>query len=89
MEQCFWIYLCPKAVVKRAAPHVFFPQSLFEVVTSEASYLRSLTLLIEHFMESRDLAATILLREHRILFSNIRKVKEVSERSAPPLPLPL
>ncbi|KAL8176383.1 UNVERIFIED_CONTAM: hypothetical protein K2H54_033131, partial [Gekko kuhli] len=55
-------------------------ESLFEVVTSEASYLRSLTLLIEHFMESRDLAATILLREHRILFSNIRKVKEVSER---------
>ncbi|XP_077171915.1 rho guanine nucleotide exchange factor 15 isoform X2 [Paroedura picta] len=55
-------------------------ESLFEVVTSEASYLRSLTLLIEHFMDSRDLAATILLREHRILFSNIRKVKEVSER---------
>ncbi|XP_062993163.1 rho guanine nucleotide exchange factor 15 [Elgaria multicarinata webbii] len=55
-------------------------ESLFEVVTSEASYLRSLTLLIEHFMESRELAATILLREHRILFSNIRKVKEVSER---------
>ncbi|XP_070584146.1 rho guanine nucleotide exchange factor 15 isoform X2 [Erythrolamprus reginae] len=55
-------------------------ESLFEVVTSEASYLRSLTLLIEHFMESRDLACTILLREHRILFSNIRKVQEVSER---------
>nr|XP_060636075.1 rho guanine nucleotide exchange factor 15 [Anolis sagrei ordinatus] len=55
-------------------------ESLFEVVTSEASYLRSLTLLIEHFMESRDMAGTILLREHRILFSNIRKVKEVSER---------
>lgn len=56
-------------------------QSLFEVVTSEASYLRSLALLIEHFMESRELAGTILLREHRILFSNIRKVQEVSERS--------
>ncbi|XP_034297736.1 rho guanine nucleotide exchange factor 15 [Pantherophis guttatus] len=55
-------------------------ESLFEVVTSEASYLRSLTLLIEHFMESRELAGTILLREHRILFSNIRKVEEVSER---------
>ncbi|KAL7977649.1 hypothetical protein Chor_009628 [Crotalus horridus] len=55
-------------------------ESLFEVVTSEASYLRSLTLLIEHFMESRELAGTILLREHRILFSNIRKVQEVSER---------
>uniref|UniRef100_A0A8C6XP49 Rho guanine nucleotide exchange factor 15 n=1 Tax=Naja naja TaxID=35670 RepID=A0A8C6XP49_NAJNA len=55
-------------------------ESLFEVVTSEASYLRSLALLIEHFMESRELAGTILLREHRILFSNIRKVQEVSER---------
>ncbi|ETE69602.1 Rho guanine nucleotide exchange factor 15, partial [Ophiophagus hannah] len=54
--------------------------SLFEVVTSEASYLRSLALLIEHFMESRELAGSILLREHRILFSNIRKVQEVSER---------
>ncbi|XP_066483071.1 rho guanine nucleotide exchange factor 15 [Tiliqua scincoides] len=55
-------------------------ESLFEVVTSEASYLRSLTLLIDHFMESRELAQTILLREHHILFSNIRKVKEVSKR---------
>uniref|UniRef100_A0A8D0HUX0 Rho guanine nucleotide exchange factor 15 n=1 Tax=Sphenodon punctatus TaxID=8508 RepID=A0A8D0HUX0_SPHPU len=55
-------------------------ESLFEVVTSEASYLRSLSLLIEHFLESRELAGTVLLREHRILFSNIRKVKEVSQR---------
>ncbi|XP_063157572.1 rho guanine nucleotide exchange factor 15 isoform X1 [Candoia aspera] len=55
-------------------------ESLFEVVTSEASYLRSLTLLIEHFMDSRELAGTILLREHRILFSNVRKVEEASER---------
>ncbi|KAJ6652354.1 hypothetical protein lerEdw1_011584 [Lerista edwardsae] len=55
-------------------------ESLFEVVTSEASYLRSLTLLIDHFLESRELASTLLLREHHILFSNIRKVKEVSQR---------
>ncbi|KAM4749431.1 uncharacterized protein WCC33_006899 [Rhinophrynus dorsalis] len=54
-------------------------ESMFEVLTSEASYLRSINVLIEHFMESRDLEETLIIREKKILFSNILKVKEVSE----------
>ncbi|XP_059498676.1 LOW QUALITY PROTEIN: ephexin-1-like [Stegostoma tigrinum] len=54
-------------------------ESMFEVLTSEASYLRSLNVLIEHFMNSRDLNETIILRDKKTLFSCITRVKEVSE----------
>ncbi|XP_072447486.1 LOW QUALITY PROTEIN: rho guanine nucleotide exchange factor 19-like [Chiloscyllium punctatum] len=54
-------------------------ESMFEVLTSEASYLRSLKVLIEHFMNSRDLNDTIILRDKKTLFSCIARVKEVSE----------
>ncbi|KAM9313136.1 uncharacterized protein PAF06_011096 [Gastrophryne carolinensis] len=55
-------------------------ESMFEVLTSEASYLRSLNVLTEHFLGNRDLQETLIIREKKILFSNILKVKEVSER---------
>ncbi|KAM3925262.1 uncharacterized protein RB166_008515 isoform 2-T4 [Leptodactylus fuscus] len=55
-------------------------ESMFEVLTSEASYLRSLNVLTEHFLGSRDLQESLVIREKKILFSNILKVKEVSER---------
>lgn len=55
-------------------------ESMFEVLTSEASYLRSLNVLTEHFLGCRDLQETLIIREKKILFSNILKVKEVSER---------
>uniref|UniRef100_A0A8C5QV56 Rho guanine nucleotide exchange factor 15 n=1 Tax=Leptobrachium leishanense TaxID=445787 RepID=A0A8C5QV56_9ANUR len=55
-------------------------ESMFEVLTSEASYLRSLNVLTDHFLESRELQNCLVIREHKILFSNILKVKEVSER---------
>ncbi|XP_078389977.1 uncharacterized protein LOC144671804, partial [Cetorhinus maximus] len=54
-------------------------ESMFEVLTSEASYLRSLNVLTEHFMDSRDLNETIILRDKKTLFSCITRVKEVSE----------
>ncbi|KAJ8281975.1 hypothetical protein COCON_G00044940 [Conger conger] len=54
-------------------------ESMFEVLTSEASYLRSLRVLIDHFMESRDLEDTLIIREKKILFSNIVRVCETSE----------
>lgn len=53
---------------------------MFEVLTSETSYLRSLYVLTEHFMENRELAGTIIISERKTLFSNILKVREVSER---------
>ncbi|XP_063305843.1 rho guanine nucleotide exchange factor 15-like [Pelobates fuscus] len=54
-------------------------ESMFEVLTSEASYLRSLNVLTEHFLGYRDLLDCLIIRERKILFSNILKVKEVSE----------
>lgn len=57
-----------------------YQESMFEVLTSEASYLRSLRVLTEHFLDSRDLEETIIIRDKKTLFSNILRVREVSER---------
>ncbi|XP_036693399.1 rho guanine nucleotide exchange factor 15 isoform X3 [Balaenoptera musculus] len=54
--------------------------SLFEVVTSEASYLRSLRLLTDTFVLSQALRDTLTPRDHHTLFSNVQRVQGVSER---------
>ncbi|XP_037744652.2 uncharacterized protein LOC119564969, partial [Chelonia mydas] len=55
-------------------------ESLFEVLTSEASYQRSLRLLAEHFVGSRELGETLGPRERQALFSSVLRVKEISAR---------
>uniref|UniRef100_A0A8C8SH94 DH domain-containing protein n=1 Tax=Pelusios castaneus TaxID=367368 RepID=A0A8C8SH94_9SAUR len=55
-------------------------QSLFEVLTSEASYQRSLCLLADHFVSSQELAETLAPRERQALFSSVLRIKEVSAR---------
>ncbi|XP_060060377.1 rho guanine nucleotide exchange factor 15 isoform X3 [Erinaceus europaeus] len=55
-------------------------ESLFEVVTSEASYLRSLRLLTDTFVLSKALRDTLTPRDHHTLFSNVQRVQGVSER---------
>ncbi|XP_036968534.1 rho guanine nucleotide exchange factor 15 [Acanthopagrus latus] len=60
--------------------HCKYQESMFEVLTSEASYLRSLRVLTEHFLDSRDLEETMIIRDRKTLFSNILRVREVSER---------
>ncbi|XP_016286289.1 rho guanine nucleotide exchange factor 15 [Monodelphis domestica] len=55
-------------------------ESLFEVVTSEASYLRSLQLLMDTFVLSASLRDTLTPRDHHTLFSNVHRVQSVSER---------
>ncbi|XP_074081679.1 rho guanine nucleotide exchange factor 15 [Macrotis lagotis] len=55
-------------------------ESLFEVVTSEASYLRSLQLLMDTFVLSASLRDTLTPRDHHTLFSNVHRVQGVSER---------
>lgn len=55
-------------------------QSMFEVLTSETSYLRSLRVLTEHFHDSRDLEETMIIRDKKTLFSSILRIQEVSER---------
>lgn len=60
-------------------------QAMFEVITSEASYLRSLNILTSHFINSDELSAgsslCVLERgQSHVLFSNISAIKSVSER---------
>ncbi|CDQ62236.1 unnamed protein product [Oncorhynchus mykiss] len=57
-----------------------YQESMFEVLTSEASYLRSLRVLTEHFLDSRDLDEALIIRDRKTLFSNVLRVREVSER---------
>ncbi|XP_030194931.1 LOW QUALITY PROTEIN: rho guanine nucleotide exchange factor 15 [Gadus morhua] len=57
-----------------------YQESMFEVLTSEASYLRSLRVLTNHFHESRDLEEAMIIRDRKTLFSNVLRVREVSER---------
>lgn len=59
-------------------------EAMFEVITSEASYLKSLNFLIEHFVQcaefSGDYSEKHILdkRERHILFSDIQPVRDVS-----------
>ncbi|XP_075462059.1 rho guanine nucleotide exchange factor 19-like isoform X2 [Ascaphus truei] len=53
---------------------------VFEVVTSEASYQRSLSVAVSHFQKSRKLSDCLGTTDMHTLFSNLRGVREVSDR---------
>lgn len=57
-------------------------EAKFEIITSEASYIKSLNLLRSHFMNNQDFHDTNILssRDRRALFSYITPVHECSER---------
>ncbi|XP_073511462.1 rho guanine nucleotide exchange factor 19-like [Phyllobates terribilis] len=55
-------------------------EAIFEVVTSEASYQRSLSVAIGHFQKSRKLLECLGTSDRHTLFSNLPSVREVSER---------
>ncbi|XP_018423169.1 PREDICTED: ephexin-1 isoform X2 [Nanorana parkeri] len=55
-------------------------EAMFELVTSEASYYKSLRLLVSHFMESERLKATLHPSEIHFIFSNVLEVLSISER---------
>ncbi|XP_071422131.1 ephexin-1 isoform X2 [Pithys albifrons albifrons] len=55
-------------------------EAMFELVTSEASYYKSLNLLVSHFMENERLKKILHPSEAHILFSNVMDVMAVSER---------
>ena len=58
-------------------------ECLFELVTSEASYLRSLNVFITHFMAAAPLGrygALLTQPQRRSLFSNILAVRDASEQ---------
>ncbi|XP_058849242.1 rho guanine nucleotide exchange factor 19-like isoform X2 [Acipenser ruthenus] len=54
-------------------------EAMFEVITSEASYLKSLTVVVSNFLGSRELAMTLHSMERHTLFSNLLEVRDVSE----------
>ena len=57
-------------------------QTLFELITSEASYLKSLNILISNFLEAPELSDNYLIdkRDKHVLFSNATAVRDVSSR---------
>ncbi|EPQ18107.1 Ephexin-1 [Myotis brandtii] len=55
-------------------------EAMFELVTSEASYYKSLNLLVSHFMENERLKKILHPSEAHILFSNVLDVMAVSQR---------
>nr|XP_032817980.1 rho guanine nucleotide exchange factor 26 isoform X2 [Petromyzon marinus] len=55
-------------------------EAMFEIITSEHSYLHSLEVLIRVFLESADLRITMTKTEQHHLFSNITDVRDASRR---------
>lgn len=61
-----------------------FLQAMFEIITSEYSYMHSLSILVGHFMRSEELKETMTQTEHHHLFSNIGDILTVSTRQGGP-----
>lgn len=55
-------------------------EAIFEIITSEHSYLHSLGILVRHFKSSEALRKTMTATEHHHLFSNISVIQQVSKR---------
>ncbi|KAM6977919.1 rho guanine nucleotide exchange factor 16 [Aplochiton taeniatus] len=55
-------------------------EAIFEIITSEYSYLHSLGILVRQFQSSEALRKTMTTTEHHHLFSNIAVILDVSQR---------
>uniref|UniRef100_A0A8C5QQ27 Rho guanine nucleotide exchange factor 19 n=1 Tax=Leptobrachium leishanense TaxID=445787 RepID=A0A8C5QQ27_9ANUR len=55
-------------------------EAKFELVTSEASYVNSLSIVVDHFFNSPELSECLGTQEKQWLFSKLPEVKEISER---------
>ncbi|KAM9855562.1 rho guanine nucleotide exchange factor 16 [Aulostomus maculatus] len=55
-------------------------EAIFEIITSEHSYLHSLGILVRHFKSSEALRRTMTATEHHHLFSNISVIHQVSKK---------
>ncbi|XP_056399541.1 rho guanine nucleotide exchange factor 19-like [Hyla sarda] len=70
-----------KGIVQTMSPQKRqLQEAIFEVVASEASYLRSLSVAIGHFQKSRRIQECLGTSDRHTLFSNLPSVREVSER---------
>ncbi|KAL7841920.1 hypothetical protein SRHO_G00236090 [Serrasalmus rhombeus] len=59
---------------------VILQEAMFELVTSEASYYKSLELLERHFLQNSDLINSLSQSDIHFLFSNIADIMKASER---------
>ncbi|CAN2387982.1 rho guanine nucleotide exchange factor [Pristimantis euphronides] len=55
-------------------------EAKFELVNSEASYVNSLSIVVDHFLNSVELNECLGAQEKQWLFSKLPEVKEISER---------
>ncbi|KAK2507799.1 hypothetical protein MC885_001927 [Smutsia gigantea] len=53
-------------------------EAKFELIVSEASYLRSLNVAVDHFQLSSQLRVTLSNQDHQWLFSRLQDVRDVS-----------
>ncbi|XP_017553436.1 ephexin-1 isoform X1 [Pygocentrus nattereri] len=54
-------------------------ESIYEVATSEQSYLDGLTVAVDHFQECPALKSAISPRDQKSLFSGISRIREISQ----------
>ncbi|XP_062412401.1 ephexin-1 [Sardina pilchardus] len=54
-------------------------ECLYEVVTTEHTYLKSLDVVVEHFLESPELNQVLEPRDRKSLFSGISKIRQMSQ----------
>ncbi|XP_022617076.1 ephexin-1 [Seriola dumerili] len=59
---------------------IIMQEAMFELVTSEASYYKSLEILETHFLRNPVLITTLSQSDMHFLFSNIEEVMKASER---------
>lgn len=55
-------------------------QAKFELITSEASYIHSLSVAVGHFLGSAELSECLGAQDKQWLFSKLPEVKSTSER---------
>ncbi|KAM9801266.1 LOW QUALITY PROTEIN: ephexin-1-like [Neosynchiropus ocellatus] len=66
---------------------IIMQEAMFELVTSEASYYKSLEILETHFLHNPLLINTLSQHDVHFLFSNIEEVMKASERASAPTPV--
>ncbi|XP_029434524.1 rho guanine nucleotide exchange factor 19 isoform X2 [Rhinatrema bivittatum] len=55
-------------------------EAKFELITSESSYIRSLSIAVDHFLNAPELHECLGAQEKQWLFSKLPEVKDVSDR---------
>ena len=81
-----WFEVVMSLYLKLSFKHKYiYIQALFEVLTSEVSYLKSLEVFISSFCQNKELigqsdSSILDKRDAHVLFSNIQAVRDVSTK---------